>query len=391
MLISRTTSGKPILAAAIMAGLLALAAAAAWSVSYYRAHQPIELGPRQPLGDSATIAPPAGWTINPPSENAIADFAEPAGAMQTRRLLVYYEQADSAVSPSLLIRRKQLGPMSFSAGFQIGPLPACQTLVISRERENLTKDLVRVAVMGPREFLILRLLCVGPPTDYEVNLLDQVARSVQLDPNVYLPADKRARQVGLRLTGQTASWLAPAQAQPANTLVLLPVAGGKSGGSGFWGAVRIRKEYALPGVDLGRLLADRRVADPLARLFRRPVEPDEWSFAPEANEPDQADGGSLPAAEQRKVAGLTVWQVRHVDHDRHVVRLRFAFRPILFQAGAAPESAGPQTAPGSAKPQPAAVSSNRAIVLDAWADLADEQAATAAIDELIPSVRLPLP
>jgi hypothetical protein len=94
--------------------------------------------------------------------------------------------------------------------------------------------------------------------------------------------------------------------------------------------------------------------------------------------------------EQRKVAALAVSQIRWVDHDRDIVRLRCAFRPALLQAGAEGDSAGPPTSPGGgASPVPAAVSSKQAIVLDAWADAADEPAATAAIDELIQSLRLP--
>ena len=66
-ILTRTTPGKPMLAAAIMAGLLALASLATWSVSFHRGHQIVQLGePRalgepRPMGDLTTIAPPAGW------------------------------------------------------------------------------------------------------------------------------------------------------------------------------------------------------------------------------------------------------------------------------------------------------------------------------------------
>jgi hypothetical protein len=283
-------------------------------------------------------------------------------------------------------------------------------LATTRRPDGLAKELVRVAIVGRREFLILRLICVGPPTDYELNLMDQVARSIQLDPGLYLPADKQARQIGVRLGSgpQAGNWVALAKTLPLDGLVLLPTTdGGKAGDPGFWGAVRIRKDSLLPNGDIKRLLADR-AANPLARLLGRPVEPDEWTFARDGGESDLAGGGSgsLPAVEQRKVGGLAVWQIRGVDHDRDVVRLRLAFRPAVLQPGEDSDSADSPTSPagaagatgpaGAAGAQPgpgapaaAVFATRQAIVLDAWSAAADEPAATAAIDRLIQSLRVP--
>lgn len=357
----KTTPGRPGLAMVVMAGLLLLAGLAAWGVAAYKAHVPIVLS--QPValpGLPLKVAVPADWVAVRPPPGIAMVLAEPGGStMQSaRQLIVYTHRAAKPASPESLLAdlfEGLTGNVKMAEPRRFGPLPARQALIIIPVEQGLQKQLVRVALIGDSQYLVLRLACLGPPTPYEYRLMDRVAESalpVQAatsDQVGYVALDKLAGQDGVAVGSGAGDWLAWRHPEATPDLVLLPTARHDGKPADFWGVVH------LEAMDVGH-------SQDLAATLKA-----------------QASGQSLDerTVDTLKIAGLAVWRARWVaKDDADVVYFRYLFRP----------AAGPAAVATS---QPDAADSTRAIYITAWSSADDEAAAVAAIERLIGVARLP--
>ncbi len=396
-LTTKTTPGRPRLAVALMAGLLAGTLALVWAVSAHKRERPIELAePLAVRGLPLLIAPPAGWPAQrgfPPAPGLLAVFADSSA---DGRVLRVYRLTGQPMDPATLLSRFQQLERVYSlqprGPGRVGPLPGRQAVALTRDQDPAQPrkqvpprvHLLRVAVLGRNDYALFELSCVGPPLPWESRLMDRVAEAVQADPDAYLTIDQLAEQTGLELAGdanagvtgsdgagRSGGWLASAVGGDASELRLLP----RASAADFWGMVTVNLAEVGPDVDLRQLLAAtvNRAARPEGGGL---AVPGLGLLLPRGSSPRWA-------SEKRAIGPVSAWRARGVDG--RLVRLVYVFRPL---ARIEPGESG-ETPPGPAGAAPApAVVPDRAIRLRAWVAAEDEPAAVAAIEQLVPALRV---
>lgn len=361
----KTTPGRPLRGVAVMSALLALAALAAWAVARYKSRDAVQLADRVHLGTlPLALRPPAGWQpltrIADPHPNLIGAFAESDEEGMTIRRLYVYRITAEPVDPDTLLSvlfRGYHRRVERSEPARLGPLAGRQMVFIVPSRERLAKEIVRTAVLGSGQYLVLQLTCLGPPTRRELETMERVAESVELTGPAARGPNDLTDQSGIELTASAGEWLAEPAGEPTRDIILLPTAPGGALAGTFWGSVRLRAGRVDPQTDLGELLLRQTTGQSLqdrlveSLLGRRPA---------------------AAKAEILQIGPVPAWRIR--TSGGGVVRVDYLFRPLA----------------GAATTQPAGeLVADQAVRLTGWYAASDERAAVAAIDKLIPSIRLP--
>lgn len=382
-LVIRTTPGKPLRAAIVMLALLAAAVAAAWGVTRYKAALPVQLSDPLPLGNlPVSISIPQGWAAadvegSPPG--LVAAFAESAGYWQASRELYVYRFTGGAVEPAAFINLLHRGlprPKQTPEPARIGPLAARQQVIVIRSRDgrggaDLTKEIIRTAVIGPGQYLVLQLVCLGPPTPREYRLMDHVARSIRFDDHALRQPNDLTARSGVALASSAGPWLALAMTDGSDEMVLLPGADGDKSPA-FWGLAKLRVSAVGPDVSLADALNAHLASEKLKHTVLAPL----FGHGPRRPEGAPTDQPLSGPVEERKVGPLPVWRVRSAEGD--IVQMIYLFRPLV----------GPTTQ-GETADSSSAVAPSHAVTVFAWTTAAEEPAATAAIERLVGSVRVP--
>ncbi len=270
----RTRPGRPWLAVVMTALMLALSVALAAWVSNFRKTSGVALADRIELGRlPLSFRPPAGWRAEgrPASLGrlsgvvALIDPAEEGDSAGVRRLLAIYRVLDEPAPPGEMLKRinavlpraDQPRTLGEPSPAPVGPLGGAQAVSeIPLRPGHYHKEILRIAHLGRGQFVLLRMICSGPPLPAELLLMDRVAESVEPAGDSWVDWSDAMGRLDLSADRAEGDWLARVASD--SSIVLTPRSG--EGDAAPWAAVRLHVADVPPGENLPALLTDHALA-----------------------------------------------------------------------------------------------------------------------------------